>query len=52
MPDDLSLNELLALYRTTLFEDVLPFWERYSFDESGAINTCIGDDGSLLSRDR
>ncbi len=21
MPDDLSLNELLALYRTTLFED-------------------------------
>lgn len=47
----MNLAELLELYRTTLFDDVLPFWDRHAFDANGAINTCIADDGTLLSRD-
>jgi N-acylglucosamine 2-epimerase len=46
-----NLSHLLDLYRTTLLEDVLPFWDRYGFDASGAINTCIADDGTLISRE-
>jgi N-acylglucosamine 2-epimerase len=47
----LNLPELLDLYRTTLLDDVLPFWDRHGFDANGAINTCIADDGTLISRD-
>jgi N-acylglucosamine 2-epimerase len=50
IPTDLS--RLLELYRNTLFDDVLPFWDRHGFDADGGINTCIGDDGTLHSRDR
>jgi N-acylglucosamine 2-epimerase len=47
-----NLSDLLKLYRSTLLDDVLPFWDRHGFDANGAINTCIADDGVLLSRDR
>ena len=40
------------LYRTTLLDSVVPFWLKYSEDESGAINNCLTEDGRLLSRDR
>ena len=46
-----NLSDLLDLYRATLLGDVLPFWSRHAFDANGAINTCIADDGTLLSRD-
>lgn len=46
------LNELLNLYKDTLLKDVVPFWLKYSLDESGAINNCIDDSGKLISKDR
>jgi N-acylglucosamine 2-epimerase len=46
-----DLANLLRIYRTTLLDDVLPFWDRHAFDANGAINTCIADDGALHSRD-
>ena len=46
------LHHLLNLYRTTLLDDVIPFWERHAIDSNGGINTCIGDDGAIISRDR
>src|SRR5262249_35578030 len=33
-------------------EDVVPFWIRHALDADGGINTCIADDGALISRDR
>jgi len=40
-------------YRTTLLDQVIPFWMRYSLDpETGAISNCLDDDGTVLSRDR
>ncbi len=46
-----DFRNLLDLYRKTLLDDVLPFWDRHGFDPNGAINTCIADDGTLISRD-
>lgn len=51
-PENLSLHDLLRLYQKTLFDDVLPFWKRYALDTNGGINTCVSDDGNLISRDR
>ncbi|MEW6355897.1 MAG: AGE family epimerase/isomerase [Planctomycetota bacterium] len=45
-------NDLLDLYRTTLLDDVLPFWTRHAIDPNGGINSCIADDGAVISRDR
>jgi N-acylglucosamine 2-epimerase len=47
-----TLHRLLERYRGTLLDDVLPFWHRHAFDANGGINTCVGDDGALISRDR
>jgi N-acylglucosamine 2-epimerase len=47
-----KLQDLLELYHKTLLVNVIPWWLRYGIDESGAINTCIGDDGTVISRDR
>jgi N-acylglucosamine 2-epimerase len=44
--------QLLELYRHTLLDDVLPFWDQHGFDPSGGINTCINDDGTPINRDR
>jgi N-acylglucosamine 2-epimerase len=46
-----NLHNLLDLYRAALLDDVLPFWSRHAFDANGAINTCIADDGAIISRD-
>jgi len=48
----MDLCQLRDLYRATLFDDVLPFWTRHAIEPNGGINTCIGDDGQVLSRDR
>ena len=39
-------------YSDTLNKEVIPFWLKYSIDESGAINNCITEDGKILSKDR
>ena len=49
MPD---FHRLHDLYRSTLLDDVIPFWEHHAFDANGGINTCIADDGNIISRDR
>lgn len=49
MVDDFAA--LLKLYRSTLFDDVLPFWDRHAFAASGGISTCIADDGKIISGD-
>ena len=48
----MELTQLKELYRTTLIDDVIPWWLRHGIDANGGINTCIRDDGSLISRDR
>ncbi len=30
----------------------MPFWLKYSLDESGAINNCLTEDGTILAKDR
>jgi len=39
-------------YANALNNEVMPFWLKYSGDESGAINNCLTEDGKVLSRDR
>ncbi len=48
----IDFHELLGLYRRTLLEDVIPFWTKYAIDPNGGINTCIQDNGEVVSRDR
>ena len=40
------------MYRTELLERVIPFWTRHAIDPNGGINTCITDEGRVVSRDR
>ena len=39
-------------YSHALNLEVMPYWLKYSGDESGAINNCLAEDGTLQSRDR
>ncbi len=48
----MNFHDLLHFYRETLLKDVVPFWMRHAIDPNGGINTCIQDDGTLVSRDR
>jgi len=46
-------SELSNLYRTTLLDDVIPFWERHSLDgEAGGYFTCLRRDGSVFDTDK
>jgi N-acylglucosamine 2-epimerase len=46
----------LAALRTDLLNhltnDIVPFWTRHALDPEGGINTCIADDGTLISREK
>ncbi|UCD29404.1 MAG: AGE family epimerase/isomerase [Planctomycetota bacterium] len=48
----MDFSNLLGLYRETLVDNVVPFWTRYAIDANGGINTCISDEGCIISRDR
>lgn len=48
----IDFAQLRDLYSATLLDDVIPFWTRHAIDANGGINTCIQDDGTLVSRDR
>lgn len=48
----MNFSELRRLYAHTLLDDVIPFWERNALDPEGGINSCIGDDGQVVNRDR
>lgn len=50
---DVDLAELGAFLRRHLLEDIVPFWERHGFtSQRPGIDTCLADDGTLLSDDR
>lgn len=52
LPSCADQDGLRAFLRNLLFENVIPFWERYAVDPSGGLVTCIADDGTWLSRDK
>ena len=39
-------------YSDTLNKQVMPYWIKYAPDPSGAINNCMAEDGTILSKDR
>jgi N-acylglucosamine 2-epimerase len=44
---------LADLYKTTLLENVIPFWEKHSIDESnGGYFTCLTRDGACYDSDK
>ncbi len=47
-----TLDNLHALLRAHLLESIVPFWTRHALDPAGGINTCIRDDGTVVSRDK
>ena len=47
-----DLHRLLSFYRRVLLEDTIPFWMRHAVDPGGGLNTCIRDDGTVVSRDK
>ena len=46
-----SLKELSSFLREQLLGNVVPFWVGHAVDPKGGLNTCVGDDGAVLSRD-
>jgi len=53
MVERMNFGDLHAFYRKTLLDDVVPFWMKYALDrDKGGINSCINDDGTLISRDK
>lgn len=51
--DILYAEDLLLQYRHELINNVIPFWTKYAVDwENGGLNTCITDEGKVLSDDK
>ena len=48
----MQLAELRPFLFEHLLENVVPFWTNHAIDVDGWLNTCIGDDGTLASRDK
>ena len=48
-----TFSKLSELYRLSLLDDVIPFWEKYSPDqEHGGYFTCLHRDGSVFDTDK
>jgi len=47
-----DLAGLREFLYTHLTEAILPFWLQHAVDPDGGLNTCLHDDGSLVSRDK
>lgn len=47
-----NLGGLRDFLRNHLLGCVVPFWLRNTIDGDGGINTCVRDDGTLVSRDK
>ena len=45
-------KRLAEFWEDHLFSHLLPFWEKYAFDEQGGLNTMLADDGTLLGTDK
>jgi N-acylglucosamine 2-epimerase len=48
----MNFKQLRQSYFETLVADIVPFWVRHAIDANRGINTCLTDEGRLLSRDR
>lgn len=49
----LEMPQYLERYKKHLIKDIIPFWEKYSYHPSrGGLDTCLFDDGSIISTDR
>ncbi len=46
------MKKFYELYKDSLNNKIIPFWLKYSLDESGAINNCLSEDGKILVKDR
>lgn len=49
---DFNFKEYKDKYYKTLVDEIIPYWLKYSNDESGAINNCLNEDGTLVCKDR
>lgn len=48
-----SPQQLAELYRSTLLEDVIPFWLRHGWDrQQGGMLTCLDRDGAVIDTDK
>lgn len=48
-----TTSRYAKIYRSTLLDDVAPFWMRHAIDpDDGALNNCLDDAGNVVSRDR
>jgi len=47
-----DLRKLRDFLHDHLVNFVVPFWLRHAIDESGGINTCLRDDGTIVNRDK
>ncbi len=47
-----NLPALRGFLADHLFHNILPFWMKFGPDAGGGINTCLRDDGTLVSRDK
>ncbi len=39
-------------YLNTLTKEIIPYWLKHAIDESGAINNCLDEDGTIISKER
>lgn len=46
------MGDLHRLLEDHLLNSIMPFWDRHAIDPGGGINTCIGDDGAVISQDK
>lgn len=52
MNSDSVPDRLLSFYRDHLLQSIVPYWERYGPDPAtGALRTCLADNGAVLSGD-
>ena len=50
---DYQFNQLASLYKNTLLQDVIPFWEKYSLDRDyGGYFTCLDREGKVYDTDK
>ncbi|NER13773.1 hypothetical protein GWK08_10005 [Leptobacterium flavescens] len=50
---DLNINDLKEIYHSALFDDVIPWWEKYSIDwEQGGYLTRLNRNGTAYSGDK
>ncbi len=50
--DKAEMKNLKNQYYNTLVNEVVPFWLNNATDPSGALNNCIDEDGTVLSKER